>query len=275
MAERPDFLPDFDNPPVVEVVLGVQFDRIQDFRQGHFGRFWDIVQDRYPLTQDHPRLESPFFMPDEGAPQPWFKVQMVGSLPTHRAWFMSSDEERLIQLQDDRLIHNWRYRGRTYPRFESLRDEFWALLGAFRSTLEGSEIQPPSLRQVEVTYLNWISNSSPERFLRAATDAALNVDGVSSRPDFQTWQSRYSVVTTERPGHAYLTIESKPGSQRTDTGIETGYILSLTYSSQLGDGTDDAAVDSEFLRSRQLIVEAFTEITRAEMHRDTEWRRTK
>ena len=49
-----------------------------------------------------------------------------GLPPLPRCWFLNDTETRLIQLQADRFIHNWRkVTGKEeYPRYEAIRDEF-------------------------------------------------------------------------------------------------------------------------------------------------------
>lgn len=51
-------LPDFDNPPVVETVLSVQFERLPAMRSVHFWLFWQRVRDQFPNTEERPTLAS-------------------------------------------------------------------------------------------------------------------------------------------------------------------------------------------------------------------------
>ena len=44
----PTPLPDFENPPVIEVVCGVSFAPLTDLKAVHLGLLWERFRDRYP-----------------------------------------------------------------------------------------------------------------------------------------------------------------------------------------------------------------------------------
>ena len=50
-------LPSFQNPPVVEVVLGVQFDAIKALGTPQIGLLWQEFREQLPKTEDQPPLE--------------------------------------------------------------------------------------------------------------------------------------------------------------------------------------------------------------------------
>ena len=57
MAEFPYFtLAVFDNPPVVETVLSLQFEELSAMQVAHLGLFWRKVKDRFPKTEARPAL---------------------------------------------------------------------------------------------------------------------------------------------------------------------------------------------------------------------------
>jgi|ERR1700730_1115159 uncharacterized protein (TIGR04255 family) len=97
-------LPRFRKPPVSEVALGVQFSAV--LNPVHLGLYYQRVKTRFPKIQ----MQSPVL--------PVFETFGTGGLPgpqfafTHgmqpRMWFLSDDDNFLIQLQSDRLLVNWR-----------------------------------------------------------------------------------------------------------------------------------------------------------------------
>jgi hypothetical protein len=52
MSDRPIDLPDFTNPPVTEVVLGVQFNSIERFLAPHVGLFWQRLVPEFPDVEE-------------------------------------------------------------------------------------------------------------------------------------------------------------------------------------------------------------------------------
>ena len=60
MSRRPDNLPDFNDPPVAEVVLGLQFNPLTKFRSVHIGALWEHFRDNFPKVSEHPPLQQMF-----------------------------------------------------------------------------------------------------------------------------------------------------------------------------------------------------------------------
>jgi hypothetical protein len=60
---------DYENPPVVKTVLGVQFEPLATFSNAHLGAFWKRLDaDAWPITKCHspPKLDRPVISrPDE------------------------------------------------------------------------------------------------------------------------------------------------------------------------------------------------------------------
>lgn len=275
VTERPPNLPEFSNPPVVEVVLGVRFDAVREWRQAHFGLVWKALRERYPTTSDQARLETALELTGTEWQEPAFELEVLDSPPTLRSWFVSADEESLIQLQDDRLTHNWRHRGGAYPRFEPLQAQFWDAFDAFRSVLYEAQLAAPSVRQVEVSYINWIEGIPPSGYLRPLAEPSLDVMSLAP-PDIERWLARYPVHGAAA-SVGTLTIESRPTVRRTGTGAQRGHVLSLTYigsTDGVGD-TADAAIDMHLLQGRDVIVKGFTAVTEDVMHVESKWGRVR
>ena len=95
-------LPDFENPPAVETLMGVHFAPIENWQSPYFGLFWSRIKKDYPRCE----IKLPVVMGptvDIAAAQ----FQSGFELPT-RCWFINHDETRLIQLQSNLFLHNWR-----------------------------------------------------------------------------------------------------------------------------------------------------------------------
>ncbi len=99
--------PKFDNPPVVETALGIQFVELPGFSTTHFGLFHEEIRDRYAVAVDQPRLDPIIETFPKAVRTPHFNIRTA--LRPERVWFKDSpDGSRLVQLQPDRFGFNWR-----------------------------------------------------------------------------------------------------------------------------------------------------------------------
>ena len=115
-------LPEYECPPLNEVVAGVQFEPLERFHAAHLGLYWARVRDRYPSTEDQPPLAH--MKERERPPQPFTQASLMfqaGPI-VPRCWFLDESKTKLIQIQPDRFLRNWRQIEGTeaYPRFGTL-----------------------------------------------------------------------------------------------------------------------------------------------------------
>ena len=153
--------PDFAKPPIVEFVLGAQFAPLENFTTGHFGLFWErLGREEWSIAGEEPPLDPQFEQFD--APR-WrmarnlqFKLQ-PGFQPG-RFTLQNAERDRMVQLQDTRLLLNWRKRTTgnevKYPSYKVLISEFesrFAILEKFIAEHKLGELQ---LNQWEITYVD-------------------------------------------------------------------------------------------------------------------------
>lgn len=153
-VKRPADLPDFDNPPVNEVVIGIQFNDTA-ITGAHIGLFWEELRNEFPKASEQPPLEPRIesFQPRRfSAP-----ILDVSSWRGSRHWLTSEDDVHLIQIQADRLVYNWRrgLHNAAYPHFEYLQEKFWNIAEKWLIFLKGIE-KTLELTQWEVSYINHI-----------------------------------------------------------------------------------------------------------------------
>lgn len=160
MQEQDTKLPDFANPPVDETALSIQFAPIPGFGVPHFGLYWSRIRNEFGRTAVHSPITNLTEQFDDPSRQiPRHGIQFVTS-PDARCWFLDDTGTRLLQLQRDRFIHNWRRVAgdEEYPRFpavsETLRKE-WNRLCEF---LKSESLGPPEVNQCEVLYINHIEH---------------------------------------------------------------------------------------------------------------------
>ncbi len=145
-------LPQFDNPPVIETILGAQFDPITGFTSAHFGWYWrEFLENTWSKTHGEPGLPDQF---ERFGTMAWTPRQLTafigtGAIP-ERVQFVNRDDDRVIQVQQSRFLYNWRKRESIYPKFEDLRPEFDRQLQGFRNFLRKAELGELVLNQKEL-----------------------------------------------------------------------------------------------------------------------------
>ena len=159
---RPGHLPDFNSPPLAEVVLGVQFSAPLGFQVIRSKEVWDLFLHDYPESQEQPPLPpsfETFGLPFQQASTP--KIQFYEGIVHPRFLFINPSGDQLIQFQSDRLMHNWKKLGNGtnhYPRYESMvsafRNEFVQLQNYMKSLSD--QTQNLSINQCEINYINHI-----------------------------------------------------------------------------------------------------------------------
>lgn len=149
-------LPDFAQPPVDETALSIQFAPIPGFSVPHFGLYWARVRNEYPRFE----LQQPISNVTEqfGPDLPFGKQLGITflELPEIRCWFLDQSGSRLVQVQRDRLVHNWRKvtGTETYPRYPALRASLQIEWGRFCDFLKDEKLERPKINQCEVSYVN-------------------------------------------------------------------------------------------------------------------------
>ncbi len=257
---RPDTLPDFSNPPLNEVVLGVQFSTPRGYQQIRAYEVWQLYRDQFPAVEEQPPLPPTF--ETFGLPSgPQFSLNFMTGAKHDRFWFLSPSKDELIQFQDDRLLHNWRKVGdmsNEYPRFERMVVRFEDELRALDKYV--AILAPPqtlNITQCEISYINHVYIDAHER--------KLDVSDVF----------RFAQFTEEKPedfsANFRRTISDASGAPigRLHCDIQTGtnnvngqrvLILTLTARGAPFLPTISSALD--FLKvGREMVVNTFTDLT--------------
>ena len=145
----------FRHPPVVETVLGIQFERLEGLSNAHLGAFWAQWKSDWPSAVDAPPLEEQFetFGKNVG----WhraIKLKLTQS-PSARLQIRNAAGDRMIQLQNCRADYNWIGQpGQEYPRYSTVRPEFDRVLSGFGELVAEHDLGELVPNQWEVTYVN-------------------------------------------------------------------------------------------------------------------------
>jgi uncharacterized protein (TIGR04255 family) len=162
VIDRDNALPDYTNPPVEETALSIQFAPIQKFGAPHFGLFWAQIRNEFELFSVQAPIANETEQFDISVRhRPHVGFQLLTE-PDLRCWFLDKSENRLIQIQRDRFVHNWRRVTGTeaYPRYPQTRETLLSHWVRFLSFLKSENLDSPEVNQCEVNYVNHIALGS-------------------------------------------------------------------------------------------------------------------
>jgi hypothetical protein len=189
----------------------------------------------------------------------------MGAGAPGRTWLISGDEIFVLQIQDNLFMRNWRKRDAPYPHFDSLHDEFWTDFGNYRNMLAGEGLTPPSVRQLEVSYINWIPQTDLSSFLRPATAARVAAANVDAMPDSQSWIGRYMFRQGE-VATARIYVQCQPAARVIAGATLVGAQFSLVFRAPFESPADDERLGEMFRVASRAIVEVFTQLTTEQAH---------
>jgi uncharacterized protein (TIGR04255 family) len=148
--------PDFAAPPIVELVLGVQFSPLTKLTSGHYGRFWKELGNGWVDPADGSPIEDQFELFDRprwsrpvGVELRLEPVRVPG-----RFMIGHRDKDRLLQLQATRFHLNWRKREGFYPSYRRLISEFEEMYKRFTDFVARAGLGAVAENQWELTYVD-------------------------------------------------------------------------------------------------------------------------
>jgi uncharacterized protein (TIGR04255 family) len=261
-------LAEYARPPVVEVAVSVQFEELAGFRAVHFGLFWEKLRSRYPITEHHPPLASVVeLFGSRGAKHASLSVE--SQFPVGRCWYLSDDKLRLIQVQPDRFVLNWRKldTDTKYPRYENLKKAFQSELALFLGFVAEQELGGFEPTQCELTYVNHLPAGQGWQDLRDLPKIVAPWSGVTSEahlPDIEdirfAWQHRFDEDGAPI-GRVHVQLQS---AFRVSNGARLLNLQLLGRGAPLGNGLDGVLAFTD--RAHEWIVRVFTAITTEHMH---------
>ena len=147
--------PKFAHPPVVETILGLQFEPLLKFRSHHFGWFWterlklsgwEPVGDERPLPIyaerfGDARLRLTGTMPASGVPALRMKCRNLG-------------RSLVLQIQPDKLYLTWGRSGPETPSYSDIRPVLDELVVQFEGFAADSGLGEGVANLWEVCYIN-------------------------------------------------------------------------------------------------------------------------
>lgn len=256
-------LPSFGSPPVVEVVMGVQFQPLKQLLSPYFGLFWETVRSEYSSCKENPPIAPQLEDLDSLGALKDMNLHMSQVPPLPRVFFEDTSGQWLIQLQRDRFLHNWRCgsEGGDYPRYPAVQEKFLSQWSNFRQFVADEKLGDIDVTQLEITYLNHVAPWTNQSELGDLF------------PDFR-WRKgerslgrpeafNISCAFTSSDGRSRLRATIRPGIHQ-----EKGSILLFDLTVRGVAENDD--LESWFDNGRRWIVTAFADLTSDEWHKKWE-----
>ncbi len=256
-------LPFYDQPPITEVACSVLFPSLEGLLSAHIGLIWQRFQPEYPACDDVVPIVPKVEIFDDHKFEPQLKLSNIPPLP--RVWFISQDGTKIIQIQRDRFIHNWRKASpeSEYPRYDSLIRAFQAYLSNFDDFLTEAELGRVQPLQYELTYVNHIPKGQGwltfEEIGNVFPDIGWQVGSPRflSHPQSLSWATVFELP--DELGRLYTSV--KPAIL--DDGTST-LMFDLTVRG-IGSYTSREMLQSWFDIAHEWIVRAFADLTHQEM----------
>ncbi len=264
-------LPEYDNPPVAEVVCGIQFNPIEAFKLPHFGLFWKLIEADYPTCQEVAPLMPIVERYGEYEEQP-LQIPFT-DLPPPRIWFLNGKGTSLLQLQRDRLLHNWKKSRPTdaYPRYQVVIGHFKEKLGLYEQFISDHGLGTIAAVQYEMTYVNHIPKGEGwDDFTEIGSvfrDHRWQGQEGCFLPPIEHLNFRTTFALPERKARLHVSV--RDGKRQED--LQSVLLFELTVRGFPGDSSRDT-MWQWFDTAHEWIVKGFTDLTAAEIQKNV-WRR--
>ncbi len=264
-------LPEFDNPPVTEVALSVQFERLDSLKTPQLGYIWGAFRERFPKTEEQPPLEPVVeqFGPRRGR-RPGVRLQLSPGPLRPRIWLINEVGTELVQIQQDRFIRNWRKQDDSdeYPRYTRLRDLFRDDFSVFCDLIKSQQWGAIEPNQCEVTYVNiipagdgWDDHGDLHRVLTVFSQRYS--DDHLGKPEEASVSLQFILGEDGGEPVGRLHVSASPTFRISDN--HAAIRLTLTARGK-PEGTGVDGVMTFHDRGHEAIVRGFASITTPEMH---------
>jgi uncharacterized protein (TIGR04255 family) len=252
MTEGPKPIPSFNNPPIVEKLMGIQFQPIQGWSIPHFGLFWQEIREDFPRFLIKPPLtrgQSELSVDD-----------------LIRCWFYQEPEAKLIQVQKDCFFYNWQKPTAyaEYPHYEKIKPKFIKMWEKFCDFLAKENLGIPVIEGCEITYIDHLEKGREWKSLSDLSSVINGWSGFSgellhTEPDTITLQISYSLPDIE----GNLSILLQPAF-RSEDSKEIFQLQITVVGKPSSQNLEDILLWFDI--ARDYVVKGFLDFTNKKMH---------
>ncbi len=251
-------LPNYARPPVVEVAISIFFRALKGLQTAHYGRFWSLNPE-YARTEDQvPILENPF-----GG----FSLEASLLPPLRRVFFVTQDNNYVMQLQPDFFAHNWRKvkAEDQYPSFEKAKDMLVSQWKKFKEFVEDEKLGQISVTRYDVTYVNHLAEESMGKFPDALEKFSPLIKlrepaAEHFLPSPKTFQCDLQFEIAQDRGT--LGVSFKHGTR----AIDARDVMQMDLSARMKANEDDSNLSDALETAHEWIVRGFTDLTSKQAH---------
>lgn len=270
MSHNDEFCPDFLKSPMVETVLGVQFDPIQGFRSNHYGWFWHEYLSKKGFTVVSDESLLPTYVEEFGVPKLNLTKKEVGEdFGGVRMKTRTEERGRTVQLQPDKLYLSWNHLNPEAPRYASVITEFMTLfdnLNEFATNASLGSVRP---NLWEVQYINQIPPgqlwSDPKDWHRVFPTLFPSVAPSVTDLRFATYSGEWHFEIQPEKGRVHVRV----AKMIMNKGTSPTLYFSLLARGEIGpSGTLDLVSGLEI--GHAACMKLFFELTSSEAHREWE-----
>ena len=270
MGKMSKDLPDYESPPVIEVVCGVLFKTIDKLYAPHLGLLWEKYKKEYPVCRELPPL-APVI--EHFKERSHVDLQFDDIPPLPRIWYVHEKDDGIIQVQRDRFLFNWKkVRSEDeYPRYPKVIKLFKDHLYQFESFVSENDLGNLEPLQYEMTYINHIPQGEGWTELneigKVFPDFSLRSGEKRFLPEPERINWRTSFVLPDNSGRLHAKIQL---ARLIDSGLPV-LLLDLTARG-IGKDRSFQGMTDWFDLAREWIVRGFTDLTGEDVQRRI-WRR--
>lgn len=261
-------LPDYEHPPVIEVVYGMQFASLIELRTPLIGLLWQNIKSDYPKFQEMPVLAQVLERFDQEAKTETASLELLEGPPLPRVFFLDANENWVMQIQNDRFLHNWKRvkEGDVYPRFNAVSEKFFEAWEKFSQFCRSESVSAPKLNQLELTYINHIPVREGKSVLEEIESVFPDMRWHREHeflpdPESLSWKTSFLLPN----GQGRLHVSLRHALRRKE---KTPVLLLELTARGMPSTTDLSKVKDWFSLGREWIVRGFSDLTDAHVQRE-------
>lgn len=255
-------LPRFNKPPVVEVAIGVEFLPIPALTVIPLVELRPIWNDIYPHVEEQPAIRS---APLGGPSLPGFSFEVGMGVPPIRIWLLNENRSELLQIQNDRIVLNWRANfGSSYPHYRELEPRFLANWQRFQAAISDRALGELRPITAEVTYINRFALDQGDTLFDALSIFNPEAPLRNAEPSIQL------IVDILTSDGATRFGEQKISASRSPDNAEQVQLVSVTRVGFFLE--EERPIEMALRRAHASAVTSFANVTSAKMHQ--RWERT-